>query len=100
MSGFIATLITLGGGRTCGAGLAPGDQYYDEPYFYVNAYPQPRAEQLTDALSGDGAWHAHEWVGAVLPGSRIAGDAATQRAQVQAFLDSALAACRRLAAGG
>jgi len=95
----IATLIALGGGRTTGAGLAPGDQYYDEPYFYVNAYPPPRAEQLTDTLAGGGTWHTHEWIGAVLPGSHLTGDAARQRAQVREFLESAVSACRRLASG-
>jgi hypothetical protein len=24
-----------------GAGLSPGDEYYDEPYFYVSVYPEP-----------------------------------------------------------
>lgn len=35
----LATLFTVSPGRTTGAGLALGDGYYSEPYFYVNAYP-------------------------------------------------------------
>ncbi|MGH6842220.1 MAG: hypothetical protein ACREDV_09050, partial [Methylocella sp.] len=29
-----------------GAGLSPGDAYYDEPYFYVSVYPQPDSAAL------------------------------------------------------
>jgi hypothetical protein len=92
----IATLVTVRPGRTTGAGLVPGDNYYDEPYFYVNAYPAPSADRLTAPLEGDGTWHTHEWTGAVLPGSRLAGDAAAQATQANAFLTSALAASRAL----
>lgn len=96
----LATLVTLPGGASTGAGLEPGDQYYDEPYFYVNAHPQPTtARAIGLPLHGDGAWHTHEWIGAVLAGSRVTGDAAAQQAQVRAYLDSALAACRSLVAG-
>lgn len=92
----IATLVTYGGDASTGAGMSAGDHYYDEPYFYVNARPEPRADQLTASLGGGGTWHTREWIGAVLPGSRVSGDATAQRAQVRAYLDSALAACREL----
>ena len=95
----IATLITIGPGASTGAGMVPGDGYYDEPYFYVNAYPQPLADQLTDPLAGGGTWHTREWIGAVLPGSRVGGTAEAQKAQVQAFLDASLAAGRTLVGG-
>lgn len=87
----IATLISLSHGRSTGAGLELGDGYYAEPYWYVNAVPRPPIDQLTTTLAGSGHWHTHEWVGAVLPGSRVLGDAAAQGAQVDAFLSSALA---------
>lgn len=91
----IALLIDLGSSRTVGVGLEPGDVYYDEPYFYVNMNPQPAAPELTAPLAGKGTWHTHEWIGAVLPGSRvIAGDG--QRGQISAFLGSAVAAARSL----
>lgn len=94
----IATLITVAPGRTVGVGLEPGDVYYDEPYFYGNMSPTPGIDALTAALGGGGFWHTHEWVGAVLPASRI-GDASRLREQVDAFLDSAVDACRALVAG-
>lgn len=92
----IATLITVGPGRTIGVGLEPGDTYYDEPYFYVNLHPTPAAGALGDRLQGGGSWHTHEWIGAVLPGSRLTVDATAQRAQVAAFLDSAITRAKAL----
>jgi hypothetical protein len=91
----IATLVTVAPDRTVGAGLEPGDVYYDEPYFYVNMRPEPPRAALTAPLAGGGVWHTHEWLGAVLPASRL-GDTAAVRDQADAFLDSAVGACRAL----
>ena len=93
----IATLVSLGGGRSTGAGLAGGDGYYDEPYFYVNVHPQPVGALPDAATLGGGSWHTHEWIGAVLPGSRVTGDATGQHALVHAYLRASLATCRDLA---
>ncbi|MGH7617774.1 MAG: hypothetical protein ACREPM_11135 [Gemmatimonadaceae bacterium] len=91
----IGTLIDAGDGKSIGVGLEPGDVYYDEPYFYVNMHPQPKADALSAVLEGKGIWHTHEWIGAVLPGSRVlAGDG--QRTQIDAFIRSAVGAARRL----
>jgi hypothetical protein len=97
----IATLITVEEGKTVGVGLEPGDTYYDEPYFYVNANPppQPAAGAASARLAGDGSWHTHQWFGAVLPGSRIR-SSSSSRAQVDEFLDSAIAACRQFVLNG
>ena len=92
----IATLVTVAPGRTVGIGLEPGDVYYDEPYFYVNLHPRPDAGALPDTLEGGGMWHTHEWIGAVLPASRMSPDRADQPKQVDAFLDSAVRTCRAL----
>jgi hypothetical protein len=94
----LATLFTVSPGRTTGAGLALGDHYYPEPYFYVNAYPTPDPARLTDDLAGGGSWHTHEWVGAVLPLTRLHDDAAAQPAQVRGYLESALSVTTRLLA--
>ena len=94
----IATLITVAPGRTVGVGLEPGDVYYDEPYFYVNMRPEPPREALTAELAAGGFWHTHEWIGAVLPASRL-GDAAPAREQTEAFLESAVGTCRALLDG-
>ncbi len=92
----IATLITPRAGASVGAGLSPGDVYYAEPYFYVNASPQPALSALPESLAGGGTWHTTEWIGAVLPGSRITPDAGGQIAQAGAFLESGVRACRSL----
>lgn len=90
----IATLTIVSPGRTSGAGLEPGDTYYDEPYFYVNAHPLPPATAAATRLGGEGSWHTHEWFGAVLPGSRVrSGKVESQAAE---FLESAVAVCHQL----
>jgi hypothetical protein len=92
----IGTLIKVSSGRGIGVGLEPGDDYYDEPYFYVNMRPQPTASRARSRpLWGSGTWHTDEWVGAVLCGSRL-GAASSQERQTIEFLDSAVSACRAL----
>jgi hypothetical protein len=92
----IATLITVREGTTVGVGMEPGDVYYDEPYFYVNASPQPSRESLPGTLGGDGTWHTEEWIGAVLPGSRLIADESEQEQQARSFLESAVRIVRSL----
>ena len=82
----IATLLEFDGGKSIGAGLSPGDASCDEPYWYVNH--SPVASGNFPPLAGGGTWNTSGWIGAILPASR-GGDA-------QAFLDSAVAASRRL----
>jgi hypothetical protein len=86
----LAVLIDVASGKTIGVGMEPGDVYYDEPYFYVNLHPAPAASPATP-LAGHGSWHTHEWIGAVLPVSRLDANATDD---VRAFLASAIDACR------
>jgi hypothetical protein len=88
----IGTLIEVAPARTIGVGLEPGDQYYDEPYFYVSMKPQPAASRIQSRpLWGSGMWHTRDWVGGVLRGSHL-GAASSQERQTREFLDSAVAA--------
>lgn len=88
----IGTVVEVVPGRSIGVGLEPGDQYYDEPYFYVNMNPQPPASRIQSRpLWGNGEWHTKDWVGAVLCGSRL-GAASSQERQTREFLDSAIVA--------
>jgi hypothetical protein len=80
--------------RTVGVGLGPGDDYYAEPYVYVNMNPAPTATRTTPALDGGGTWHTEEWIGAVLPGSRLG--RTNQREQVDNFLRSAVRECTQM----
>ncbi len=92
----IATLIQLPGasGRTVGVGQSPGDGSYAEPYWYAGPYPYPSVTALPP-LAGSGHWHTQGWVGASLPASDYV-TARDQQSQVNAFIDSAVAACRTL----
>jgi hypothetical protein len=93
----IATRLQVTPDRTIGVGLEPGDNYYDEPYFYINMSPQPTASQARSRpLWGRGSWHTRGWVGAVLPGTKL-GAASAQAEQVREFIDSAVSACRGMA---
>lgn len=94
----IGTVIKVTSNRTIGIGMEPGDDYYDEPYFYLNMTPQPTASRAQSRpLWGNGIWHTNEWVGPVLPASRFGGASAQER-QAREFVDSATAACRGLLA--
>jgi hypothetical protein len=72
-----------------GAGLSPGDEYYNEPYFYVSVYPEPQPEALP-ALPALGHWHRHEFTAAILPAHRILA-AADQVSATGDFLQHAVA---------
>ena len=56
--------------RTMGVGFSPGDEYYDEPYFYVSLYPGPSAEALPP-LPSVAAWHTHDFTAAVATAGRL-----------------------------
>jgi hypothetical protein len=81
------SLISLGAGaraRTVGIGFCPGDEYYDQPYFYVSCHPPPVIGALP-ALPPAGHWHSHHFTAAVALADRIV-EAGDQRAAAQAFL--------------
>jgi hypothetical protein len=71
-----------------GAGLSPGDGYYDEPYFYVSVYPQPDSAALP-RLPKLGHWHTHEFTAAVAPAHKIVA-ANNQKAAADEFLKAAV----------
>jgi hypothetical protein len=97
----IATLISIpasnGEEQFIGVGLSSGDRSYDEPYWYVTPYPYPEDCSNLPALNGDGIWHTEHWVGAVLTASQF-GEPQASVDQVKTFLNSAIAACRKLLA--
>ena len=74
----------------------PGDEMYPEPYYYVNAYPPPKAMPDESLLKGGGAWNSDGWFGAVLTGSRLDPDHSLQADQIRAFLASAFDYCQSL----
>jgi len=88
----LATLITLSARKPepgyVGAGLSPGDGYYDEPYFYVSVYPQPDHAALP-ILPKLGHWHTHEFTAAVVPAHKIIA-AGNPMAETDDFLQAAV----------
>lgn len=94
----IATLIELGGGRTIGVGLSPGDAGSAEPYVYVNHSPAQPGRALPSLDAGE--WNTSGWLGALLRGSALvaAGDAGAQQELWRRFVTSAVAASRKLLA--
>jgi hypothetical protein len=93
----IATLIQVAPGQTISLGMAPGDAYYAEPYFYASMYPPPSVNAPRSDLAGNGQWHTHEWIGAVLPAARVS--STNQRAQIGEFIRSAVDVGKRLLLG-
>jgi hypothetical protein len=77
-----------------GTGISPGDEYYDEPYFYVSVYPEPEPAALP-ALPSFGHWHTHDFVAAILPAHKIT-TAKDQPAATGAFLEGAVASALKL----
>ncbi len=91
----IATYVSLEDGdpenaRGIGVGMSPGDGSYDQPYFYVNAWPHLDPDTLPTPIS-PGHWHTDGFVGSIATGKEICstGDA---RATVQAFLSHSFSA--------
>lgn len=46
------------------AGMSPGDEFYDTPYFYLSPWPYPSRSDLQPLEAG--IWHERDWLGAVL----------------------------------
>lgn len=89
----LATLITLparnaGATGYIGAGLSPGDQYYDEPYFYVSVRPEPDPAALP-SLPMLGHWHLRDFTAAVATARNIAA-AKSQQVATDNFLQAAV----------
>jgi hypothetical protein len=79
-----------------GAGLSPGDRYYDKPYFYLSVYPAPGRSALPP-LPSLGHWHVEDFTGAVATAMAIRATArpeADTDAFLAAALEAALALCR------
>jgi hypothetical protein len=71
-----------------GAGLSPGDDSYDEPYFYVSVYPEPDLAALPP-LPAIAHWHTRGFTAAVTTAHSILGTSAPQ-AEVAAYLREAV----------
>jgi Family of unknown function (DUF5996) len=89
----LATLTTLPARHTdstgyVGAGLSPGDEYYDEPYFYVSVYPEPDPAALP-SLPMLGHWHLRDFMAAIATAHKIVASK-NQQAETDDFLRAAV----------
>lgn len=98
----VATLITVKANqdpeqaKTIGVGLSPGDEHYDEPYWYAAPWPYPADDVTLPILPGRGLWHLEGFTAAVL----LAHDMGEQREKaLDDFFDTAIGACKLLIAG-
>jgi hypothetical protein len=82
------SLIKLGEGRTVGAGFSPGDDHYDEPYFYVSRYPAPDVSRLA-SLPLSGHWHTRDFTAAIALARDVVA-ATDQRAACETFVNAAI----------
>ncbi len=85
--------------RTVGAGLSPGDEFFAQPYWYVNHGPETRRAPAALPPLAAGEWFTSGWTGAVLRADALvaAGGEERERQLLRAFLDSALPANGALA---
>ena len=65
----IATYVGLRDGdsetaKGIGVGMSPGDESYDQPYFYINPWPYPEPQGLP-APPVPGHWHIKGFTGAI-----------------------------------
>ena len=71
----IATYVGLAEGdpetaKGIGVGLSPGDESYDQPYFYVNPWPHLDPSSLPEPVE-PGHWHTEGFVGLIATGREI-----------------------------
>ena len=64
------SLIQLGGNRAVGSGFCPGDEFCDEPYFYISIYPEPYIPALP-LLPPVGHWRSYKFIAALAPAHKI-----------------------------
>ncbi|KAA3617142.1 MAG: hypothetical protein D8M58_03885 [Calditrichaeota bacterium] len=70
--------------KSIGVGYSPGDDNYDEPYYYVSPWPYPHYSKLkNEELPGNGKWHITGFVSAILTAS----DFQNEKNQQQAVMD-------------
>ncbi len=79
------SLVHLGGNRAVGSGFCPGDEFCDEPYFYISIYPEPYIPALP-LLPPVGHWHSYKFIAALAPAHKIVASL-DQRRDIAGFFD-------------
>ncbi len=95
----IATYVSLEAGdpehaRGVGIGMSPGDESYDEPYFYINPWPYPDPKTLPLPPS-PGHWHTQGFTGAIATATECLSQCQSE-GDIFTFIEEAFAIARQL----
>lgn len=91
----LATLITVETDendeilKSIGVGLSPGDEGIDEPYLYVNVWPNVDSSILSKHPLPAGNWNKDDWAGAVLTYSQLLNQQ-DQQQSLSTFMETAI----------
>jgi hypothetical protein len=92
----LGMIITVEKIKSIGVGFSPGDDHYDEPYYYVSPWPYPDYSLLNNEdLPGEGIWHITGFVSAILTVSDFQ-RADNQKEYIEEFFDRAIAISKAL----
>ncbi|MEQ9300849.1 MAG: DUF5996 family protein [Cyclobacteriaceae bacterium] len=96
----LATLIPVGTDdkgeitKSIGVGLSPGDEGVEEPYLYVNVWPDIELEVLQQHVLPAGRWNTEGWSGAVLTYTELL-NSSDQADIFTQFIEMAVAALQK-----
>ena len=85
--------ISDNGDQTIGLGFSPGDDNFDEPYFYCSPYPVPVDAALPQMPAGH--WTTDNFTSAILTATEIQASN-SQQDTASSYLAAAVAACHKL----
>ncbi len=98
----IGTLLRFDENRMIGAGVTPGDEGIESPYWYLRGYTEEGPCTGPPASPPElpaGRWHSCEWFGAVLDHEAQTGEGAgsadAQQERVRSYLEAAVAITTR-----
>ena len=74
-----------------GLGMSPGDQFYDQPYYYCSPYPRPEPVGLPALIHGH--WRTEDFVSAILTATEMLHGGEDQRATTESYIERAVTAC-------
>ncbi|MEM8894821.1 MAG: hypothetical protein AAGC88_09600 [Bacteroidota bacterium] len=74
-------------------GLSPGDEEFDEPYFFAAPWPYPPTNELTTLAHGK--WVDEHWVGAIFPATELV-EKEDQYKSVRRFMSETFAVLRKV----
>ncbi|MCR9244680.1 MAG: hypothetical protein NXI31_06580 [bacterium] len=88
--------ISDSGDVTIGLGFSPGDDHFDQPYFYCSPYPAPQGGDLPALAAG--SWQTDTFTSAILTAAELEGSAGRQEL-ARTYVTDAVARCRELLGG-